>query len=527
MSTEAQTEGRNAPFAPATDAWPEGTVRRFVHTAYLGRLVVFYVNGMVWPLVLGRLVFDSPSVWWLWGTIHLLWPHVAYVHALLARDKSRAGRINAILDVALFGVLANEIGYVIWYCLMFVTGGMTVNAAYGGLRQVLAALSATVIASLGWGMFHGFHYLGFGPLRVELAGAAMSVLPFLVAMYSTNRFVGALREAQQAIREKNRLFETLIQMGIATHGGMEIDELLRTALQQIHALMPDCGFGIVLRQPGRSRLIRHSSFLGVSEDQRARMLDALRGEAAAPRDTGAVSPERAGCRILSMSAHLSALEGFLLVAGCPRHADAETSLRLFTDQVGSALQSALLTGELRRIAETDSLTGLYNRGYYAREFEQAVRNREGAAGTEFSLIAVDLNGFKEINDAYGHAVGDRVLVGVAERLRRATRDSDALIRMGGDEFLVLCHMCDSAAVARVAGRIRRTFRSDPVDCGSSAGTPLSLEIGLSLGWASSDEVESAHLLQVADGRMYEDKQRYYASRGAAAPDGSGGMPGEP
>lgn len=498
--------------------WPGEAIRRFVHTAYLGRLAVFYINGAVWPLVLGRLVFNSPSVWWLWGAIHLLWPHLAYAHALLSRDRSRAGRINAILDVALFGVLANEIGYVIWYCLMFVTGGLTVNAAYGGMRQLFAALSAAVIASVGWGMFYGFHYLGFGPLRVELAGAAMSVLPFIVAMYSIHRFVAELRDAQLSIREKNRVFEALIQMGIATHGNVEADELLRTALQQIHALMPDCGFGIVLRQPGRSRLIRHSSFLGASDSERTRMLDALRG--ASDRQ----APAAAGCRILPMSAQLSALDGFLLVARCPRNADTDTCLRLFTDQIGSALQSALLTAELRRIAETDSLTGLYNRGYYAREFEQAVRNREGAAGTEFSLIAIDLNGFKEINDAYGHAVGDRVLIGVAERLRRATRESDALIRMGGDEFLVLCHMCDSASVAGVAGRIRHTFRTDPVDCGSAGGGPLSLEVGLSLGCASSDEVESAHLLQVADARMYEDKQRYYAARQSAAQHGTGGPP---
>lgn len=495
---------------------------RLYRIGYACRLFLFYVNGAAWPLLLGSHVFSGSLVWAIWVGLHALWPHVAYLHGRLSRDRERAGRLNAVLDLALLGILANEIHYVVWFCFASISGMLINCALRGGMRQVGTGLAVGLAATLGWGLFNGFAYLELDPARIELAGALIGALPLLVVMYFASRFVRALRRAGAAIENKNRIFEALIQMGVATHRTGEVEPLLRMSLRRMRAIMPECDFGVVLREPGRPRLVRHTCFLGMDSGERTRLVKWLRGETAIREcrlPAGAGGTGSSG-QILPMAAHLSTLEGFLIVRGAAGDPDTQTALRLFSDQLGSSLQSTLLTGELQRLADTDPLTGLYNRSFYRREFELAVRNREGAAEAQFSLVAIDLNGFKAVNDEYGHAVGDSVLVEVSARLRQATRDSDVLIRMGGDEFLVLCHMCGTDCTARVTERIRAAFRDGPLQCRLPNGDSLAVPISLSIGAASSEEIDPEHLLQMADSRMYTDKRRHReACESSARPAG--------
>lgn len=127
----------------------------------------------------------------------------------------------------------------------------------------------------------------------------------------------------------------------------------------------------------------------------------------------------------------------------------QAALRL--ERANQGLQAAL--GELDRLAGTDTLTGVWNR----RRLEEAVRgemDRLARYGHPLSLLVIDVDFFKAINDRHGHAAGDRALVELASLLETALRPSDALARWGGEEFVVLCPNATLATATVLAERLR-------------------------------------------------------------------------
>ncbi len=124
-------------------------------------------------------------------------------------------------------------------------------------------------------------------------------------------------------------------------------------------------------------------------------------------------------------------------------------VKLFAAQVSIAVQNAQAHGVITRQAETDDLTGLRNSRSFRRELQSAV-----AAGETFSLLMVDLDRFKLVNDNFGHQAGNVLLRQVADAIVSASRDTDAVFRYGGDEFVVLLPRSDADHVGPVAERIR-------------------------------------------------------------------------
>jgi len=119
-----------------------------------------------------------------------------------------------------------------------------------------------------------------------------------------------------------------------------------------------------------------------------------------------------------------------------------------------ALQNALFHEELERLSVTDRLTELYNHGYFQQRLEEELRRAE-RFGHRLSLIMLDIDNFKDFNDAYGHPKGDRVLKTVAMIMKENMRDMDIAARYGGEEFCAVLPETDLAGAAVVAERIRR------------------------------------------------------------------------
>jgi two-component system cell cycle response regulator len=150
----------------------------------------------------------------------------------------------------------------------------------------------------------------------------------------------------------------------------------------------------------------------------------------------------------------------------------------------------------------DGLTGLANRAQLRSRIEIAVARHE-RHGESSAVIFLDLDGFKPVNDQYGHAVGDRVLVEVARRLEQiATRRSDLVARLGGDEFVILCEDTTASDADQIVARIRSTL-TRPIDVGLES----TLTVGMSVGVAIADTADAApdDLLRDADAAMYTDK----------------------
>ena len=146
----------------------------------------------------------------------------------------------------------------------------------------------------------------------------------------------------------------------------------------------------------------------------------------------------------------------------------------------------LAVQQVSDLASTDALTGLANRreGLLRLQEAHALGERHGQAA---SLLFCDLDHFKRVNDTHGHAVGDQVLVQLAERLRRALRATDLPIRWGGEEFLVLLRASDAGAALQVAERLRAAVAAEPMVV---AG--LELPVTVSTGVATRAPGESVH-----------------------------------
>ncbi len=119
-----------------------------------------------------------------------------------------------------------------------------------------------------------------------------------------------------------------------------------------------------------------------------------------------------------------------------------------------------LEESLEREAITDALTGLYNRQRLDAEMERMLASH-ARYGTETALVMLDVDNFKDINDTYGHDVGDRVLVELSERLAEEMREPDFLARWGGEEFVALLPETDPSEAARMAERLRRRIEIEP------------------------------------------------------------------
>jgi diguanylate cyclase (GGDEF)-like protein/PAS domain S-box-containing protein len=159
------------------------------------------------------------------------------------------------------------------------------------------------------------------------------------------------------------------------------------------------------------------------------------------------------------------------------------------------------TRQLQLAAQHDSLTGLPNRLLLADRSRQAIA-LAGREETAVAMLFLDLNGFKDINDRYGHAAGDEILMNVATRLKACVRDCDTVCRLGGDEFVVLLSKLDSPKDARdAAERILMSLGKPHVYEGTNLLAPAS--IGISV--YPTDATNGEALLIHADAAMYAAK----------------------
>lgn len=179
--------------------------------------------------------------------------------------------------------------------------------------------------------------------------------------------------------------------------------------------------------------------------------------------------------------------------------DLADSKLLATNQ--KLLQQSL---ELQQLSITDSLTGLYNRRHFdiTAESEIALSLRHGENN---SLLLIDIDFFKKINDVYGHDVGDMVLRDVAKVLRQHTRKSDVVCRIGGEEFAILCKRVDTLGAMAVAEKLRAAIEAQRVRAGNQV-----LSLTISIGAASipeASDIDSVEkLLKATDVALYQSKK---------------------
>jgi diguanylate cyclase (GGDEF)-like protein len=186
----------------------------------------------------------------------------------------------------------------------------------------------------------------------------------------------------------------------------------------------------------------------------------------------------------------------------PRYTEEEFELvKLFAAQVSIALQNAEVHAAVEIRAQTDDLTGLLNHGTFQDWLGKSVESRD-----PFSLIMLDLDDFKAVNDALGHQAGDRLLADIATAIVAAGRDSDHVFRYGGDEFALILAGTDATAAVAVAERVRAAVHAVGGPGSSWAEQEIDISVSIGLATFPRDGLSPESILLAADRACFVAKR---------------------
>lgn len=177
----------------------------------------------------------------------------------------------------------------------------------------------------------------------------------------------------------------------------------------------------------------------------------------------------------------------------------ETNCPIVTDVV--ELRQSIV--ELSNLVRTDPLTGIANYRYFSQALEQEIE-RTQRSGQPTSLIMLDIDFFKKVNDQWGHEVGNQALIHLSRLLQQTVRKLDIPCRYGGEEFAVILPDTNLSACLPVAGRIRQMIEESPLDV---AGKPLHMTVSMGITtYTDGQETTVEDLVKQADKYLYQAKE---------------------
>ncbi|MCC7491745.1 MAG: diguanylate cyclase [Fimbriimonadaceae bacterium] len=178
-------------------------------------------------------------------------------------------------------------------------------------------------------------------------------------------------------------------------------------------------------------------------------------------------------------------------------------LTLLASQAAVAIGNAHRYQDLSEKAITDGLTGVYIRRYFDECIDRAYRNAR-STGRQFSLLMIDIDYFKKVNDSHGHQTGDEALRTVAGILKQLVRDDDLVCRYGGEEFAVILSRASGQIAARVAERIRSTVAGTAVQ---TTEATLTVQVSIGLATVSEQYHSPEAVVRAADAALYQAKEQ--------------------
>ncbi|MDP2727757.1 MAG: sensor domain-containing diguanylate cyclase, partial [Dehalococcoidia bacterium] len=267
-------------------------------------------------------------------------------------------------------------------------------------------------------------------------------------------------------------------------------------------LTPRTFFGNRVIRPGRIWKVGEGLVGWIAQHQKSIITDDLPSD---PRIQGSQS-SATGMRA-ALGAPLRVkdrLLGVVVTCSEEKAAFTEAHLRLvsaFAAEASMALENALLHEAVKRQASTDELTQLANRRYFCQRLEDETM-RAGRYNRPLSLLFLDVDGLKNVNDRYGHAQGDLLLRHLADLMTRVTRGPDVAARLGGDEFVILLPETGREEAVSVAQRLLGDATSCPL---VSGGRTIPWQVSIGVAWMPFKGNYEVDLLGMADEAVYRAK----------------------
>ncbi|MGC9665842.1 diguanylate cyclase [Planosporangium sp. 12N6] len=404
-----------------------------------------------------------------------------------------------------------------------VVTGSEEGVALGSRSALVHGLRSIMIAPLQFdGRTVGVVYLDSRVAKGIFTAEDVDILTAIthhVAVSLETARAAQLEVVAQTARRQRDVAETLRAAMSELSATLDPDEVMRRLLDAVLRHLP--GDTAVLLAPEGDRYVLTAgrgsarlpeavggSFDGIDDDELATLRD-LTGPHVGTRSAGWNGPlgvllGRPRSWLAVPAPERDEPLGTVLVASRSPEPPGDAQVQLvaaLVEQGMIAYENARLFSQVRRMATIDGMTGLYNRNHFFAEARRvlgiAQRHHRPAA-----VIMLDVDHFKQINDTYGHPVGDEVIREVAARLRASTRDGDVVGRYGGEEFVLVTPETGAGSI-RLAERLRTAICAEPVP--TEAG-PLSVTISVGVAHAGSGEEDLSDLLAHADGALYAAKQ---------------------
>jgi len=311
----------------------------------------------------------------------------------------------------------------------------------------------------------------------------------------------------------NLIFEAAMQL----HGSLDASEVVRVAMEALPRLVQADSWAVFMKSEHADRLevVRAINAEGLTTGPFVDLSTPEVPLVRAINERVPIATESGESASLTLSVPLFA--GWRLVgaveAGRKRDngaapkgfsVDEARVVTLMCGALALALANAIDYHHAERQTLIDDLTRLYNVRYLYRTLEIEIRRAKRYASS-VSVVFMDLDGFKLVNDAYGHRAGSVTLTEVAEVITSSVRESDVVARFGGDEFVLMLPETGAKAALQMAERVRAYISSHRF----SGGVGASISLTASFGVASFPEhaAEAEKLIELADAAMYEAKER--------------------
>ena len=407
---------------------------------------------------------------------HERWDGLGYPAGLLGEAIPLGARILAIADV--FSTLQTERPYR--------AGKFTEADAITIMRELSGAAFDPALVDL---------------LIARLQQTAMAAGAGDTEATTTER--AALLDISEAHREEQILYEIAQALG----SSLGVDEAMALIRDKVNRLVPFVTCALFLGDDDRGFVCRYANGAGTEallnwapkswSELSLRLPACADGRAGHGDDLISVLP----CRLVYDGRLIGALVVYHTLPAC--YSDEHRRiLGRVSEQAAAVIHNSTRYEQTRHESQTDALTALPNRRAFERQLRAGLTRTTGSHGSA-SLVVLDLDRLKEINDTYGHEAGDRALRAIGQVLRSTVRETDLCARLGGDEFVMVLWDCAPEQEARRVAEVQNAVSAYPFEPRAGVHVPLSISAGCAR--FPGDGTTLNELVVAADVRMYQDK----------------------